>query len=159
MNIPPFMSIRTDPSEVIDVELRVCWRRAGWLHVTAVIPSRRHEVWPFPEAALPLRPPSEGRIDLWRAKQTARPLLYISQSRTSWIHGPRACDPVLGRWALCCAPPSRALPLSCLSAGFWTGPGAVWPGASVTLRKTAKWHPGGNQKHALASLSLVLEII
>lgn len=27
------------------------------------------------------------------------------------------------------------------------------------LRKAAKWHPGGNQKHALASLSLLLEMI
>lgn len=111
MNIPPFMSIRTDPSEVIDVELRVCWRRAGWLHVTAVIPSRRHEVWPFPEAALPLRPPSEGRIDLWRAKQTARPLLYISQSRTSWIYRP---ERVTRRSAAghCAAPLPRVLSLS-----------------------------------------------
>lgn len=56
------MSIWTDPSEVIDLEFKVCWTGAGWLHVTAVIPSCRREVWPFSEAAL--HQTHQGQIDL-----------------------------------------------------------------------------------------------
>lgn len=55
MNIPLLLSISPDSSEVMDLEVRVCWTRAGWLHVTAVIPSPRHEVWPFISVCLSLK--------------------------------------------------------------------------------------------------------
>lgn len=48
--------------------------------------------------------------------------------------------------------------LFCLSRRFGHSPSSLARSLCM-LRKSAKWHPGGNQKHALASLSLLLEII
>lgn len=66
--------------------------RAGWLHATAAIPPCRHEVWPFPEAALHLSVCllSEGQIDLWRAKQTTWPPHFLIMHHRDLL--PRARD-------------------------------------------------------------------
>lgn len=118
---------------------------------TAAIPSWRHTAGPL----ISVCPLSEGRIDLQRAKQTPRPRLYISQTYTTRIY-----------YAWPCAQTRRSPPfLLCVPALFRLSRrlldrlrASLAPSLRA-LSKVAKWHPGGNQKHALASLSRPLEIL
>lgn len=148
MNIPLLLSISPDSSEVMDLEVRVCWTRAGWLHVTAVIPSPRHEVWP-----------SSLSVSLWRTHWSVACRADGSGSAVHFLiilHVgllPWACD-----HRAFCSTSLLCSALFCLSRRFGHSPSSLARSLCM-LRKSAKWHPGGNQKHALASLSLLLEII
>lgn len=155
MNISSFMSVLTDLLEVIDLEVRVCWTEASRLHVTAVIPSCRHEVWPFPEATLHLCLSSSWRTD-WSVDRKV-------DGSSSFIHFLIIYHLDLLSWASAHSQGillhfSTACTLFCLSRKFGHARSSLAQ-SLCTLRQAAKWHPGGNQKHALASLSLVLEII
>lgn len=154
------MSMWTDPSEVIDLEFKVCWTGAGRLHVTAVMPSCRREVWPFSEAAL--HQTHQGQIDLDVQSRQLSLFCTFPNHAPFWFFFslPKACDLVHYQRAFCSNSPLRVLLFFfCLSRRFGQAWSSLAQSLSTLRRKAAKWHPRGNQKHALASLSLVWEII
>lgn len=147
MNIPPFMSILTDPFELIDVKdksrpaPRYCsdpvmqtWSLAFHLSVFSLKDRLICSV-------------QSRQVGLFCTFPNYLPLGFITPS--VW---PRAQTGHSAPLLLC------VLALFRLSRRF----GQAWSSLArslCTLRKAAKWHPGGNQKHALASLSLLLEMV
>ncbi len=114
-------------------EFRVCWTGVGLLHVTAVIPSCRHEVWPFPEAALGLCLSSHCRLIccvqsrqliLFCTFPNHTPLGFI----TSSVWPSAQPQGILLHFSFVCSP------FSVWAEGL-DRLGAVWPGASVRWGK------------------------
>lgn len=132
--------------------------RAGWLHATAVIPSCRHEVWPSPEAALHLCLSSLWRTD-WSVARKADNLTssfpnHAPQGFITPSTWPRAQTPDNSAPLLLCV-----LALFCLGRRLGRARSSLARSLGTLRKKAAKWHPGGNQKHALASPSLVFKVI
>lgn len=127
MNIPPFMSILTDPSEVMELEVTVCWTGAGWLRITAVshhadMESGLSQKQPFISACLR----SEGQLQdsLFCTFPNHTPLGFITSSVWASARPPG----ILLHFSLACRPFS-------VSAEGLDGLGAVWPGAFVRWAK------------------------
>lgn len=124
MNIPPFMSVSTDPSEVIDFEVRVCWTTAQRLaSCYCSDPIMQTQSLAFPRdspSSLSVSPLKDRLISSVQSSQPSRsctfpndtPLGFVRQSVWPGAQGHRA---------FCSASPSPALLFFCLSRRFGRG--------------------------------------